>query len=86
MIVKNMCVKKATVYAVTSDMKSERRKRIFTEAFCSSADAPRLVVTTYVSVKKESAAFCMDTLYLVIDESSYSLLDVRYCYPIYSRD
>lgn len=86
LIVKNMCVKKATVYAVTSDMKSERRKRIFTEAFCSSAEAPRLVVTTYVSVKKESAACCMETLYLVIDESSYSLLDVRYCYPNYSRD
>ena len=49
--VKNMCVPKATVYAVTSDMKSEKRKRIFTEAFCSSAKSPRLVITTYVSAK-----------------------------------
>ncbi len=55
LIIKNICVPKTTVYAVTSDMKCEKRKRIFTEAFCSSAESPRLIVTTYVRVRNEVA-------------------------------
>lgn len=51
LIVKNMCVPKASVYAVTSDMSKAKRLRIFSDAFCCSAKSPRLVVTTYVSVK-----------------------------------
>jgi SNF2 family DNA or RNA helicase len=47
LILKNMCVPRATVYAVTSDISKERRVRIFTDSFCSSVNAPRLVVTTY---------------------------------------
>ncbi len=49
LILKYMCVSKATVYAVSSDMSKERRIRIFTDSFCTSVNAPRLVVTTYVS-------------------------------------
>ena len=52
LILKNMCVPKATVYAITSDMAKEKRKRIFSDAFTCSAKSPRLVVTTYVSVSK----------------------------------
>ena len=47
LILKNMCVPKASVYAVTSDMGKEKRKRVFADAFCCSVNAPRLVVTTY---------------------------------------
>lgn len=54
LILKNMCVPKATVYAITSDMAKEKRKRIFSDAFTCSAKSPRLVVTTYVSVEDMS--------------------------------
>ncbi|KAL9183089.1 hypothetical protein ACHAXT_004876 [Thalassiosira profunda] len=47
LILKNLCVEKASVYAVTSDMSKEKRKRIFADAFCCSSNRPRLVVTTY---------------------------------------
>jgi hypothetical protein len=49
LILKNMCVSKATVHAVTSDISKDRRIRMFTDSFCSKPNAPRLVVTTYVS-------------------------------------
>ena len=61
MILKNMCVPRATVYAVTSDISKERRLQIFTDSFCSSANAPRLVVTTYVS--HERGGVCLLVLY-----------------------
>ena len=51
LIVKNMCVAKAAVHAITSDMGREKRKGLFTEAFCCSVDRPRLIVTTYVSAR-----------------------------------
>jgi len=47
LILKNMCVPKASIYAVTSDMSKEKRKNVFTDAFTCSPDAPRLVITTY---------------------------------------
>ena len=47
LILKNMCVPKATVYAVTSDMSKEKRLQIFSDSYCSSVNAPRLVITTY---------------------------------------
>ena len=47
LILKNMCIPKASVYAVTSDMGKEKRKRIFTDAINCSVKSPRLVVTTY---------------------------------------
>lgn len=48
LILKNMCApNKATIYAVTSDMGKEKRKKVFSDAFCSSVKTPRLVVTTY---------------------------------------
>jgi SNF2 family DNA or RNA helicase len=47
LILKNMCVPKATVYAVTSDMSKEKRLQIFSDTYCTSVNAPRLVITTY---------------------------------------
>jgi len=47
LILKNMCVPKATVSAVTSDMGKEKRKRVFEDAFTCTAKRPHLVITTY---------------------------------------
>lgn len=47
LILKNMCVPKATVYAVTSDMIKKKRLQIFSDSYCTSVNAPRLVITTY---------------------------------------
>ena len=44
---KNICVPKATVTAVTSDMGKEKRKRVFEDAFCAPKKRPQLVITTY---------------------------------------
>ena len=59
LILKNMCVPKASIYAVTSDMSKEKRKRIFTDAFTCSPTAPRLVITTYVSGDFPSTIACV---------------------------
>ena len=48
LVLKNMCVPNASVYAVTSEMSKEKRKRVFEDAFCSSVRSPRLVVTTFM--------------------------------------
>jgi len=47
MILKSACVYRATVTAITSDMGKERRKQLFTDAFCSRPKYPHLVITTY---------------------------------------
>ena len=49
LILKNMCVRSASISAITSDMSKEKRKRVFADAFCSNAKAPHLIITTYVS-------------------------------------
>ena len=66
LILKNMCVPKASVYAVTSDMAKEKRKRVFTDAFTCSANSPRLVITTYVS------ADCVE--HLMLNENTHQIL------------
>ena len=40
LIIKNMCAQKVTIYAVTSDVGKEKRKKVFSDAFCSSVKAP----------------------------------------------
>ena len=44
---KNICVPKATITAVTSDMGKAKRRRVFEDAFCAPSKRPQLVITTY---------------------------------------
>eukprot|EP00984_Skeletonema_dohrnii_P028130 scaffold17962_cov112-Skeletonema_dohrnii-CCMP3373.AAC.1 len=73
---KNICVPKATVTAVTSDMGKAKRKRVFEDAFCAPSKRPQLVITTYglvsnhitdltnISNTYEESRWC----YVVLDE------------------
>ena len=49
LIVRSLCARGVSVSAVTSEMGKQKRRRVFEEAFCSAAEAPHLVITTYVS-------------------------------------
>ncbi|KAK1735827.1 DNA excision repair protein ERCC-6-like protein [Skeletonema marinoi] len=73
---KNICVPRATVTAVTSDMGKAKRKRVFEDAFCAPSKRPQLVITTYglvsnhitdltnISNTYEESRWC----YVVLDE------------------
>lgn len=70
---KNICVPKATVTAVTSDMGKEKRKRVFEDAFCAPSKRPQLVITTYGLVSNH--IMDLTNISKTFDES-------RWCYVV----
>jgi len=82
LILKNMCVPKASVYAVTSDMGKEKRKRVFADAFCCSVNAPRLVVTTYGLVSSHITDLTNIAKTYEDNHWQYVVLESLFCYMI----